>query len=65
MTTSKELEARRTRARKAADLLRAGYHCSEAVLLAVGPELVRDWTPAFLRMANGFAGGLGGSREEL
>ena len=65
MAPSHELDARRAMALRARDLLEGGYHCSEAVLLAVGPVLVRDWDPAFLRLANGFAGGLGGSQAEV
>ncbi len=63
-----ELDRSATRlaiSRRAGDLLRAGWHCSEAVLGAVGPEVIPDWTPAYLRLANGFAGGVGGSHEEI
>ncbi len=65
MTTSKQLEIRRVLAVRASTLLQEGYHCSEAVVLAIGPAVVRDWHPACARMATGFAGGLGGSRQEV
>ncbi len=65
MTVSKQVELRRELADRAADLLREGYHCSEAVLLAVAPRVVRDWNPACARMSTGFAGGIGGSRQEV
>jgi C_GCAxxG_C_C family probable redox protein len=65
MTMSKQVELRREIAELAAGLLREGYHCSEAVLLAVGPRVVRDWHPACVRMSTGFAGGMGGSRQDV
>lgn len=65
MTTSKQVELQRELAERAAALLREGYHCSEAVLMAVGPRVVRDWHPACARMSCGFAGGTGGSRQEI
>lgn len=65
MTTSKQVELRRELADRAAELLREGYHCSEAVLLAVAPRVVRDWNPACARLSTGFAGGVGGSRQEV
>jgi C_GCAxxG_C_C family probable redox protein len=64
-TTPEQVAIRRALAERASKLLQAGYHCSEAVVLAVGPYVVRDWHPACARMATGFAGGLGGSRLEL
>ena len=65
MTGSKQMELRRELANKAADYLREGYHCSEAVLLAVAPHVVREWHPACARLSTGFAGGIGGSRQEV
>lgn len=65
MTTTTHLAARRAIATQAATLLKEGYHCSEAVVLAVGPQVVRDWHPACARMATGFAGGMGGTRQEV
>jgi C_GCAxxG_C_C family probable redox protein len=64
-TTPEQLATRRALAERAASLLQAGYHCSEAVVLAVGPHVVREWHPACARMATGFAGGLGNSQQEL
>jgi C_GCAxxG_C_C family probable redox protein len=65
MTRRDQADRRRAIAHRAGELLRDGWHCSEAVLGAVGPEVIPDWSPAYLRLANGFAGGLGGSQEEL
>jgi C_GCAxxG_C_C family probable redox protein len=52
-------------AERAGDLLREGYHCSESVVLAVGPCVVCDWHPAYVHAATGFAGGVGCSEQEL
>jgi C_GCAxxG_C_C family probable redox protein len=52
-------------ARQARDLLTNGYHCSEAVLLATAPYLVPDWHPPCARLATPFAGGTGGTQQEL
>lgn len=65
MSIPKQVEIDRALAERAGELLREGYHCSEAVVLAVGPRVVRDWHPACARMATGFAGGLGGTQQEL
>jgi C_GCAxxG_C_C family probable redox protein len=65
MTVTSQLAIRRAIATKAAALLKEGYHCSEAVVLAVAPQVVRDWHPACARMATGFAGGLGGTQQEV
>jgi len=65
MTVSEQLGIRRALARRASAYLREGYHCSEAVVLAVGPHLVRDWCPICARFSTGFAGGVGGSGHEL
>jgi len=46
-------------------LMESGYHCSEAVLLAVGEYLVGEVPAPALRAANGFRGGVGSSRQEL
>ncbi|MGC9347167.1 MAG: C-GCAxxG-C-C family protein [Anaerolineae bacterium] len=64
-TTPEQLATRRALAERAAKLLHVGYHCSEAVVLAVGPHVVREWHPACARMATGFAGGVGGTHQEL
>jgi len=65
MTTSEQLEIRQALARRAGAYLREGYHCSESVVLAVGPHLVPDWHPTCARLSTGFAGGVGGSQHEL
>ncbi len=65
MTKGKQIELRRKIAARAGTLLREGYHCSEAVVKAVGPSVIRDWCPACTRMATGFAGGVGGTQQEL
>lgn len=50
--------------KKAGELLDAGWHCSEAVLIAVG-EGYFDLTPDMIRLAMPFAGGVGGTHAEL
>jgi C_GCAxxG_C_C family probable redox protein len=65
MKPSKQTTIDQQIAERAGDLLRAGYHCSEAVVLAVGPCVVRDWHPAYVRAATGFAGGVGCTNQEL
>lgn len=42
-----------------------GYHCSESVLLAAGAHYLGKVDPLAMRMSTPFAGGLGGSHEEL
>ena len=65
MGSDSVVDTRRSLATQAADYLRAGYHCSEAVVLAIGPVVVPDWHPACIRLSTGFAGGVGGTRNEL
>ena len=50
--------------RKAGEMTDAGYHCSEAVLIAVG-EAYFDLTSEIIKLSTPFAGGMGGSREDL
>ncbi len=50
---------------KAGDLMDAGYHCSEAILLAVGGNYLGDVSPQAVRMSTPFAAGVGGTRLEL
>jgi C_GCAxxG_C_C family probable redox protein len=50
---------------KAGDLMDAGYHCSEAILLAVGGHYLGEVSPQAVRMSSPFAGGVGSSRMEL
>ncbi|MDP2966726.1 MAG: C-GCAxxG-C-C family protein [Pelolinea sp.] len=49
----------------AGDLLNAGYHCSEAILLAVGGHYLGEVTPQAVRISTPFAGGVGSTRMEL
>ncbi len=65
MIVSEQLEMRRALARRARAYMQEGYHCSESVVLAAGPRLVRDWHPTCTRLSTGFAGGVGGSQREL
>jgi len=65
MATAEQLEIHRALAQRAGAYLRAGYHCSESVVLAAGPRLVQDWHPTCARLSTGFAGGVGGSQHEL
>jgi C_GCAxxG_C_C family probable redox protein len=65
MATPNQLEIRRALAQRAGAYLREGYHCSESVVLAAGPHLVPDWHPTCARLSTGFAGGVGGSQNEL
>lgn len=65
MTEDLERVTRAAIAARAGEYLQQGYHCSEAVVLAVAPTVVPDWHPACLRLANGFAGGLGGTQQEM
>ena len=41
------------------------YHCSEGILLAVGPHYLGEVDPLALRMTTPFAGGIAGTHEEL
>ncbi len=41
-----------------------GYHCSEAILLALGEHYLRGVDPLALRIATPFAGGIGGTHAE-
>ena len=50
---------------KAGDLMDAGYHCSEAILLAVGGHYLGEVSPQAVRMSSPFAGGVGSSRMDL
>ena len=51
--------------KKAGDLLDSGYHCSEAILLAVGGYYLGEVSPQAVRMSTPFAGGVGSTRAEL
>ena len=58
-------EIRAAIAQQAREMLNNGYHCSETVLLATAPHLVPDWHPQCARLATPFAGGTGGTQQEL
>ena len=63
--TQSTAETRAAIAHEAGEMLNHGYHCSEAVLQAVAPHLVPDWNPDCARLATPFAGGTGGTQQEL
>ncbi len=42
-----------------------GYHCSEAILLAVGEGYLTEVDPLALRISTPFAGGIGGGHMEV
>ena len=50
---------------QAADLLKDGYHCSEAIILAIGKHYMPDLDEYSVRMSTPFGGGIGGTRAEL
>ena len=50
---------------KARAYLNADWHCSEGILLAVGEHYLDEINPQALRMSTAFAGGVGGTNEEL
>ncbi len=50
---------------KAGDLMDAGYHCSEAILLVVGGHYLGEVSPQTVRMSSPFAGGVGSTHLEL
>jgi len=50
---------------KARGYLNAGWHCSEGILLAVGEHYLGEINPQALRLSTAFAGGVGGTNEEL
>lgn len=50
---------------RARSLFLKGYHCSEAVLIAVGEYLVGEVPPEVIRASNGFRGGVGSTRKEM
>ena len=51
-------------AKKCGELLDAGYHCSEAMLVGVG-GLLYPLHPQTIKMSTGFAGGIGSTKEGL
>jgi len=50
---------------KARAHLNTGWHCSEGILLAVGEHYLGKINPGALRLSTAFAGGVGGTNEEL
>ena len=50
---------------KARGYLNTGWHCSEGILLAVGSHYLGEVDPRMLRLSTVFAGGVGGTSEEL
>ena len=50
---------------KARKYMEMDYHCSEGILLAVGPHYLEKVDPLAIRMATPFAGGVSGSHAEL
>ena len=50
---------------KARGYLNSGWHCSEGILLAVGETYLDEINPGVLRSSTAFAGGVGGTNEEL
>jgi C_GCAxxG_C_C family probable redox protein len=51
-------------AKNCGELLDAGYHCSEAMLVGVG-SLIYPINPQTIKMSTVFAGGIGSSKEGL
>ncbi|MCU0519484.1 MAG: C-GCAxxG-C-C family protein [Anaerolineae bacterium] len=45
--------------------MRQGFHCSEAVLMTLGPYVTQPWNPACIRLATGFVAGMGGTRQDV
>lgn len=52
-------------AARAGELMRQGYHCSEAVLLSAGEHLLGSVSPSMIKMASVFGGGLAGTHQEM
>lgn len=52
-------------ARHAGNLLRQGYHCSEAMVLGVGGALLDAVNEQALRMSTPFGGGVGGTYHDV
>lgn len=52
-------------AQKAAHLMQAGYHCSEAIFIAAGEYYLGSLSEEMIKMSTPFAGGIGGQRCDL
>ena len=50
---------------RAKHYLNSGWHCSEGILMAVGARYLDEVSPEALRLSTVFAGGVGGTNEEL
>jgi len=50
---------------QAREYLNKDWHCSEGILLAVGAHYLGEVDPQVLRLSTVFAGGVGGTSEEL
>jgi len=46
-------------------LMDSGHNCAEAIILAVGEEVIDDFDPSMCRLATGFRGGFGACRDEI
>lgn len=49
---------------RAGDLMRGGYHCSEAITIAVGEYLLGELDDRVRRISNSFSGGMGNTHQE-
>jgi C_GCAxxG_C_C family probable redox protein len=52
-------------AARAGEIMGGGCHCSEAVFIAAGEQILDEVHPQSKRMATLFGGGVGGCRQEL
>ena len=52
-------------AQHAADLMAQGWHCSEAIFIAVGEHTLDEISEPMIRMTTPFAGGVGGQHCDL
>lgn len=52
-------------AARAGQLMRQGYHCSEAVLLSAGEHLLGSVSPSMIKVASIFGGGVAGTHQEM
>jgi len=50
---------------RAGEMLDGDWHCSEALLAAVGEHYLKDVSPEMVRMSTPFAGGVGCTHAEL
>lgn len=57
--------SREMAAQRAALLMTQGYHCSEAIFIAVGEQFLDEITEPMIRMSTPFAGGVGGQHIDI